>query len=146
MTTTMTAMAPAATRTVGEVGSVLPGARLRRVTDYIEAHLEEDLTLARLGAVVCMSPFHFARLFKRSTGLSPHRFVVRTRIGRARALLGAPDLSIRRISQIVGFRTVSHFTTVFRRVTGTTPRAYRTLTRPVRDGGRDAMPGDSSRA
>ena len=137
MTTTATPTAPG----TSEPGSVLPGSRLRRVTDYIETHKDEELTLARLGAVVCMSPYHFARLFKRSTGLSPHRFVVRTRIGRATALLAA-DMSIRRISQVVGFRTVSHFTTVFRRVTGTTPHAYRTLNRPVQEGERDALPGD----
>ncbi|HEY7041034.1 MAG TPA: AraC family transcriptional regulator [Methylomirabilota bacterium] len=136
------------TTTVGvsEAGSVLPRPRLRRVTDYIEQHMNENLSLARLGAVVCMSPYHFARLFKRSTGLSPHRFVVHTRIEHASALLTAADLSIRRISQVVGFRTVSHFTTVFRRVTGTTPRAYRMLNRPVREGGRDAMPRDDHRA
>jgi AraC family transcriptional regulator len=132
MTTTTTGMS--------EQGSVLPRPRLRRVTDYIEAHMDDDLTLARLSAVVCMSPYHFARLFKRSTGLSPHRFVVRTRIRHASALLAAADLSIRRISQVVGFRTVSHFTTVFRRVTGTTPHAYRTLNRPAREGGCDAVP------
>lgn len=125
-------------------GSVLPGSRLRRVTDYIEAHMTEDLTLARLGAVICMSPYHFARLFKRSTGLSPHRFVVHTRIEHATALLAA-DLSIRRISQMVGFRTVSHFTSVFRRVTGTTPRAYRTPNRPIQEGERDVLPGDDER-
>ena len=63
-----------------EIGT-LPLSRLRRVTDYIREHLDQDLTLAQLGGVVYMSPFHFARLFQRSTGLPPHRFVVRTRIG-----------------------------------------------------------------
>jgi AraC family transcriptional regulator len=142
MMTTMTTTATPTTPGTSEPGSVLPGSRLRRVTDYIEAHMDEDLTLARLCAVACMSPYHFARLFKRSTGLSPHRFVVRTRIERASALLAAADMSIRRISQVVGFRTVSHFTTVFRCVTGTTPHAYRTLNRPVQEGERDALPGD----
>jgi AraC family transcriptional regulator len=103
----------------------LPLSRLRRVTEHIQEHLDQDLTLARLGAVVYMSPYHFARLFQRSTGVPPHQFVVRTRIDRAVTLLAARELSIARISRAVGFRTASHFSTVFRRVTGVTPRAYR---------------------
>ena len=107
-----------------ELGT-LPLSRLRRVTEHISEHLDQDLTLAQLGAVVYMSPYHFARLFQRSTGVSPHQFVVRTRIDRAVTLLAARELSIARISRAVGFRTASHFSTVFRRVTGVTPRAYR---------------------
>ncbi len=113
---------PPATRR--ELGA-LPLSRLRRVTEHIREHLDQDLTLARLGAVVYMSPYHFARLFQRSTGVPPHQFVVRTRIDRAVTLLAARDLPIARISRAVGFRTASHFSTVFRRVTGVTPRAYR---------------------
>jgi AraC family transcriptional regulator len=99
--------------------------RLKRVTEYITAHLDQDLTLARLGAVAYMSPYHFARLFQRSTGLPPHRFVVRARIDHAAALLAAPEPPIIRISRVVGFRSPSHFSTVFRRVMGVTPRTYR---------------------
>jgi AraC-like DNA-binding protein len=109
-----------------EVGT-LPLSRLRRVTEHIQEHLDQDLTLTRLGAVVYMSPYHFARLFQRSTGMPPHQFVVRTRIDRAVTLLAARELSIARISRAVGFRTASHFSTVFRRVTGVTPRAYRAM-------------------
>ena len=107
-------------------GHGLPGSRLRRVTEYIHQNLAKDLRLAKLAAVVCMSPNHFARLFKYSTGVSPHRFVMRQRIARARGVLATPELSIEQISRMVGFRTPSHFTTVFRRVTGITPRGYRT--------------------
>jgi AraC family transcriptional regulator len=103
----------------------LPGSRLRRVTEYIQGHLDQDLTLAHLGAVVYMSPYHFARLFHHSTGLPPHRFVVRARIDHAAALLAAPEPPIARIAEAVGFRTPSHFSTVFRRLMGVTPRAYR---------------------
>ena len=108
----------------GNVGA-LSMSRLRRVTEYIQQSLDKDLPLADLAALVSMSPFHFARLFKGSTGLPPHRFVIRQRIARARACLSTPDLSIAQISRSVGFRTPSHFTTVFRRVTGVTPRRYR---------------------
>ena len=108
----------------GNVGA-LPMSRLRRVTEYIQQSLDKDLPLADLAALVSMSPFHFARLFKGSTGLPPHRFVIRQRIARARACLSTPDLSIAQISRSAGFRTPSHFTTMFRRVTGVTPRRYR---------------------
>jgi AraC family transcriptional regulator len=95
------------------------------VTEYIQTHLDQHLTLAHLGAVVYMSPYHFARLFQHSTGLPPHRFVVRARIDHAATLLAVREPSIARVSQMVGFRTPSHFSTVFRRVKGVTPRAYR---------------------
>ena len=118
---------------------MLPSCRLRRVTEYIQQHLDKDLTLVELAALVYMSPYHFARLFKGSTGVPPHRFVVRQRIARASAFLAAPELSIAEISRRVGFRTPSHFTTAFRRVTGITPKRYRTGTlredRPGREGG-----------
>jgi AraC family transcriptional regulator len=109
------------------------------VTDHIQQNLDKDLTLAELAAVVYMSPYHFARLFKGSTGVPPHRFVVRQRIARARGVLATPELSIAEISRLVGFRTPNHFTTVFRRVLGITPGAYRTVAlredRPGREGG-----------
>jgi len=107
-------------------GHALPRSRLRRVAHYIQQNLDKDLSLAELAAVVSMSPYHFARLFKDSTGLPPHRFVVRQRIARARGVLATPELSIAQVSRMVGFRTPSHFTTVFRRLLGITPGAYRT--------------------
>ena len=111
-----TALAPA---------SGLPGAALRRVLEHIDANVHRDPRLAELSALAHMSAFHFARLFKRSTGVSPHRFVVARRIDRAKALLATDGASIATISVRVGFRTPSHFTTVFRRSTGVTPSAYR---------------------
>jgi AraC-like DNA-binding protein len=83
----------------------LPARRLRRVTEYIRQNLDKGLSLGELAAVVCMSPYHFARLFKYSTGVPPHRFVVRQRIAQARAWLARPELSIAQISRLVGFRT-----------------------------------------
>src|SRR5260370_8567173 len=120
----------------GDVGTVGWG-RLRRVIEYIQQNLDQDLTLAELAALVYVSPYHFARLFKRRTGVPPHRFVIRQRITRACAILATPELSIAQISRMV--RTPSHFTTVFRRVTGITPGGYRTgcvrADRPGREGG-----------
>ena len=117
--------------------------RIRRVTEYIHQNLDRALTVSELAAVVYISPYHFARLFKSSTGLPPHQFVARQRIASAVALLEAQEHSIAQISQRVGFRTVSHFTTVFRRVTGVTPGAFRkAIVReswPAPEGGADGL-------
>ena len=131
------------TTTTQTVAPALPGGRVRRVTEYIEQNLDKELSLAELAALVCMSPFHFARLFKVSTGEPPHRFVIRQRIARASAFLAQRELSVAEIARRVGFRTPSHFTTVFRRISGTTPTGYRTERvreeQPRADGGSDEL-------
>src|SRR6267378_7392155 len=129
------AMTVVADQTIGG----LPERRLRRVAQYVQDNLHRELRLAELSGLVHMSPYHFARLFKRSTGVSPHRFLVRRRIEQASALLAAQTLPIAEIARSVGFRTPSHFTTTFRRVTGITPTAYRR-------GGTTATRGASSAA
>ena len=121
MVTDRPTMTVVAGRTVGD----LPACRLRRVTQYIQDNLHRKLRLVELSAHVHMSPYHFARLFKRSTGTPPHRFVLRRRIDRATTLLTTGELSIAEVARLVGFQTTSHFTTVFRRITGITPSAYR---------------------
>jgi AraC family transcriptional regulator len=103
----------------------LPECRLRRVAQYVQDNLHRDLRLADLSGLVHMSPYHFARLFKRSTGVSPHRFLVQRRIEQARALLAAQTLPIAEIARSVGFRTPSHFATIFRRISGITPSVDR---------------------
>src|SRR3989442_7082505 len=95
-----------------------PASRLRRVTEYIENNLHRELRLTELSSLVHMSPYHFARLFKRSTGMPPHRFVLRRRIDEAAALLATQELSVNAVARSVGFRTQSHFSTTFRRFTG----------------------------
>jgi AraC-like DNA-binding protein len=128
MTVTETDRSPGAGPTLGPP-SVLPGAALRRVLEHIDANRHRNPALSELCALAHMSRFHFARLFKRSTGLSPHRFVVGRRIEHAKELLEAEGASIAAIARTVGFRTPSHFTTVFRRSTGMTPSTYRSVAR-----------------
>jgi AraC family transcriptional regulator len=103
----------------------LPASKVRRVIAFIENNLHRELRLEELAAVTHMSPYHFARLFKRATGVSPHRFVVRRRIDAATALLIESTTSIGSIARTVGFRTASHFATTVRRITGMTPSAHR---------------------
>ena len=103
----------------------LAGYRLRRATEFIEASLADDLSLAEIARAADLSPYHFARAFKESTGLTPLRYLMDRRIDRAKHLLADTELSIVEISHTVGFKNQSHFTTIFRRLTTTTPKAYR---------------------
>jgi AraC family transcriptional regulator len=102
----------------------LPQARLRRVLEYMQAHLDQELSLMALAAVAQMSPYYFSRLFKQSTGLSPHQYLLHQRVERAKHLLADPRRRIADVSQELGFAAQSHFTTVFRTLVGTTPHAY----------------------
>lgn len=103
----------------------LPWSRLRRVAEHVQTNLTGDLRLPELSAVVHMSPYHFARLFKKATGVSPRQFVIRRRIEAAKILLAARRLPLDEVARAVGFCSQSHFTTSFRRLTGITPGHYR---------------------
>ncbi|BAY84241.1 AraC family transcriptional regulator [Calothrix parasitica NIES-267] len=99
--------------------------QLKKVIDYINENLEDNLTLAELAVVAKMSQYRFARGFKNSTGFSPHKYLILQRIERAQNLLNQNKLSIAEISYQLGFTSQSHFTTAFRKITGITPKSYR---------------------
>lgn len=97
----------------------------RRVVEFIEAHLAEEFPLAALAGLVQLSTYHFARAFKRSFGIPPHRYHTNRRIERARSLLTNPGTSVADVAVKVGFSGASAFTATFRRTTGQTPTDYR---------------------
>jgi AraC family transcriptional regulator len=108
----------------------LPRARLRAVVAYIEEHLDASPTLEQMAAVARLSPYHFARQFKRATGLPPHQYVIMRRVERARQLLqGGGDISLAQVAARVGFSDQSQFSHHFKRLVGVTPGQFRT---PVR--------------
>jgi AraC family transcriptional regulator len=104
---------------------LLDAIKLNQLKEFIEEHLGEDLTIAKMAAVVYMSPFHFARAFKSGMGQSPHRYVTQRRMERAKILLSVTRLPVAEVADRVGFSNQSHFTAQFRKATGTTPKAYR---------------------
>ena len=101
--------------------------RIRHVLDFISTHLGDEITLTELAQVAGMSTFHFARMFARTVGLQPHRYVSRLRLERAMAEIAAGKLSLFQIALSAGFSSQESFTRAFRRSTGLTPGQYRRL-------------------
>ena len=106
-------------------GEVMVGWRLRRTIEYMHANLSESLPLAELAAVSGLSPTHFTRAFRLATGDPPYRHFVRLRIEKARELLECSTLSINEVAIRCGFEQPSHFASMFRKLTGVSPRAFR---------------------
>ncbi len=99
--------------------------RIRRSVELMHTQLDQDLTLKALAAASYLSPFHFARLFKKLTGATPHNYLAGIRATRAQSLLADTDLLITEVGAQVGYLSASHFTKAFRLATGTTPREFR---------------------
>lgn len=99
--------------------------RLKRVVDYIDASMSSKMTSRDLAAVAGLSRMHFASQFRVATGLRPHEFLLQRRIRRAAELMRDTTMPIMEIALAVGFQTQAHFTTVFKRFTGCTPRSWR---------------------
>ncbi|MBO0799344.1 MAG: helix-turn-helix transcriptional regulator [Blastocatellia bacterium] len=108
----------------------LGSARLRRIKQLVDAKLGDDLSLAEMAQSVGLSSAHFARMFRKSTGETPHQFVLRQRIERAKAMLRAPDGRVLDVAVACGFKTQQHFAQVFRDVCGVSPTKYRQIYAP----------------
>lgn len=107
--------------------------RLQQVLDYIQTHLdsaeptlrERELSLAELAEVINVSSTYFASLFKQAMGISPHQYVIKQRVERAKVMLKKTDFAIADIALQVGFSSQSHLTQQFKRITGMTPKQIR---------------------
>jgi AraC family transcriptional regulator len=109
----------------GRRDGVLPRGRLRAVVEYIEGHLDAGPTLGQMAAVARLSAYHFARQFKRATGLPPHQYVILRRVERAKQLLQAgTDVSLAEVAACAGFSDQSQFCHHFKRLVGVTPGQF----------------------
>lgn len=100
----------------------IPKYKLQQAIDYINAHLAEDISLEAIASVVSMSQYHFARLFKQSTGFSPYQYALQCRVNRGKKLLLQGKLGIAEVALEVGFSSQSHFTQSFKKIIGVTPK------------------------
>lgn len=107
----------------------LPPRAFRRVLEYILAHLAEDISNPVLAELVGLSPSHFSRAFKQSAGVSPHSYVLQSRVERVKHLLVETRLPLAQIAISVGFADQSHCTRWFRELVGVTPGRFRWLNR-----------------
>jgi AraC family transcriptional regulator len=101
--------------------------KLRQAVEYIQAHLAENLSLSAIANELGMSQYYFCHLFKRSTGVSPHQYLIRQRVERAKHLLGQRERTILDVATECGFANGSHFAKCFRQYTGMNPQQFRKL-------------------
>ena len=111
--------------TVAPFASGLARWQVKRVTEYMREHLGRSVGLSELAALVNLSRFHFCRAFRLTTGCTPHQWLTRARMERARRLLADPNLSVTEVALSVGYETPSAFTASFRRIVGLTPSQFR---------------------
>ena len=105
-------------------GGLTP-ARLRRVTELVHAKIEEELSLHEMAQCAGLSTSHFLEVFRKSTGESPHQFVLRQRVERAKEMLREAEMRVLDVAVACGFKTQQHFARVFRRICGASPTEYR---------------------
>lgn len=99
----------------------------RRIMEYVDAHLDEVMTIENLADVAGLSTFHFARMFRQSFGVTPHRYLREKKIDLAKDLLGNPNIPLIDIAVASGFCSPSHFSRQFKSATKLTPSQYRAL-------------------
>jgi AraC family transcriptional regulator len=112
--------------------------RLARVVDFVEAHIMDEFAVSDMARMACLSPAHFARQFKLTTGITPHQFVSERRLALAKTMLAEPNRAIADIAFAAGFSSQANFSRAFRGATGLTPGQYRAQ---ESGGPADAPPG-----
>jgi AraC family transcriptional regulator len=96
----------------------------KQIVDFLNTNMDENISLVELAKIVNLSPYHFAHLFKKSTNTSPHQYLIRCRIERAKQMIVMGNLSLATIAQTVGFSSQGHFSYHFKRIVGVTPKVF----------------------
>jgi len=112
-------------RSAGPLRGGLGPARLRRIKEFVQAKMDDELTLIEMAQSVDLSPAHFSRMFRKSTGETPHQFVLRQRIERGKEMLHEAEMRVLDVAVACGFKTQQHFARAFRRICGASPTEYR---------------------
>ena len=112
-------------KTVRPLRGGLPARQQKRLAEFIDEHLAEDISLATLAGLADLSLYHFARAFRQSFGIPPHRYHMERRMERAKSLLRRSAFSVTQIGSQIGFRETSSFTRAYRKFAGVTPSKYR---------------------
>jgi AraC-like DNA-binding protein len=105
--------------------TALPHWRMKRVIEYVDAHLSEPVSLGDIAASAGLTSMHFAAQFRRATGMRPHEYLLRRRIERAQEIMLVNQHGLIDVALRCGFRSQAHFTTVFKRFVGETPHSWR---------------------
>ena len=103
----------------------LSPARLRRITELVHADIEGELSLDKMAETAGLSTAYFSQMFRKSTGESPHQFVLRRRVERAKEMLRASEARVLDVAVACGFKTQQHFARIFRHICGISPTDYR---------------------
>jgi AraC-like DNA-binding protein len=113
-----------------EKSGLPPHESVRVARRFIDRHFDAPLTIRQLSDQAALSPYHLIRLFRRAYRQTPHQYLVQQRIARAKELLRTTDLPVTEICIAVGFESLGSFSTLFRKVAGISPSAYRASASP----------------
>jgi AraC family transcriptional regulator len=102
----------------------LSAKQLKLILEYFKMHTTENVGLGEMSSMLCMSPFHFSRVFKNTTDMSPHQYMLRLKVERAIQLIVKKDASLTDIALSMGFNDQSHFIRVFKKITGRLPKTF----------------------
>ncbi|WP_439370338.1 helix-turn-helix domain-containing protein [Bradyrhizobium sp. PMVTL-01] len=105
----------------------MPPRTVRRIREYVDAHIDQSISVKGLAEIASLSVCYFVRAFKKSVGITPHEYLMQRRVDLAMSLLSATEMPLAEIAAAAGFVDQSHCSRRFRRSVGMSPRDYRRM-------------------